>query len=316
MVQSRKNHSDSVKKSSFEKRSDCRPTGLSPMDGQSKNTRKKIVLICLVIATVLAFAITFAYALGSGEPAVATADEERTVEEGQAKKEDASNRAYISDVIQEQLAKAQAAKEQAQSDSNVIAVQDQEETDAFAIWARGRFAVTDLSGDKLFFEVDPEEDYTGIWTSLGVGGGLVVKGASELSDVTASGSITTKRALIATDISSVQAIFGNLQSSEATFDDVVMVKSDAGSLTAKAAVIESLVATDASAQKFEVKTVGVESLIADSISTEDLIANSADLETLFCPLACIDDLEAGVLSAKDLDVENLVAGHVSAQTVS
>lgn len=202
------------------------------------------------------------------------------------------------------------------SSSSSIEALVAEAVNDFAIWSRGRLAVsTGDEDDDLMFEVDPETGKTRAWGSLEVDGSALFTGNVRSGSLSTLGRVSAG-SLLADDISVAEAEFlalstdwlessyvitnivnsSSLKADELSASDVQTDRIQAGSIAANGAKIESL---------------GVSNLVTTAIESTD-----ASLGLLKAELAALDSLNASNASIADIYASSLAVFDIGSKNAS
>lgn len=165
--------------------------------------------------------------------------------------------------------------------SNPVAQAMTSESDKnFALWAKGRFSVSDSKGKQLYFEVDPLKQRSAFTGSLAVFGSLHLRDMLEAQSAVLRGSV--------------------LASSFATEHFLV---DDTGQLTAQGLQVQELIAKrlqleDMYAEKIDALKSQIQLLETKLIQTDEIQGNSARLSSV-----SLETLQV----QKEADIKNLHA---------
>ena len=223
--------------------------------------------------------------------------------------------------------------------------------DGFAVWARGRLAVSSGGADdELVLEVDPDAGRLRAWVDAAIDGRLEVAGdvrarsfgtAGEVAGGTVSAGVVNAaegslERLGVSELKAIAASIGNLageriQAMEAAFEHATadrLASNEVEASTVRAS--EDLEASNAELGKAEIAsaTVGVGSfgtLQSDGASfgtmmSEALSAVEASITHIGSESAVVSEVRSGIVassavSAKSIETESLSSGRIDVQTL-
>lgn len=182
--------------------------------------------------------------------------------------------------------------------TSVVAV----DLDGFAVWSRGRLAVSSGGDDdKLLFEVDPETGRTRAWTSLEVDGSVIVAGTVMAESLSSLGSV------IARDLSATSADIGEIEADRARVVTVEGDSADFDSISVAEAVLAALNSRSASISELQSSRVDAGQIDAGSASLTTVASDLAELGTLSSRSASLGSVYATHLNAMGIDAAGLSA---------
>jgi hypothetical protein len=210
--------------------------------------------------------------------------------------------------------------------TGLIALEDDKMAEAFALWSRGRFAVTSPEGKGLAFEVSPLLGHVGVWGSLGVDGDVTILGTSELGKVVAAGDVdmgrsaTVQGALQAGDISATNAVFSTVRASLFECEEILSTKLMAIELTAQAGKFSDLVGETITANLFKAAAALFDSAQIQELTSEMATIQMLETQTLIAQMfegesIKVQDLFATYLVSDEAQIASCSTTHIDAQTL-
>ncbi len=203
-----------------------------------------------------------------------------------------------------------------------------ESNEAFALWSKGRLAVSDPQGKELFFEVDPLKKKLSATGNLALFGSLISQKDLEAQSVTARDSIVAQAfstpgftvdkdgALKSLGVEAQHLESMSLKSQEAQLDLVSGRKAELQDLST-----QTLRAQEIEAPKLKTQELALSSLNAESIATRQLSANSlnadkAEISSVQTKDLVGDKIVGKNLEAQDLKAERLQLGRFEIESLS
>lgn len=194
------------------------------------------------------------------------------------------------------------------------------ELDGFALWSKGRFAVTGLSGDDLLFEVNPSKGKTHVSGALGVHGNTSIAGSLESESFTSLGGVVGS--FFSTGKFSVNES-GELIAQKAQVEDASVTTLAGGDIQADNLRTQTLAAQDIqvdtlrTSQKLEIPSVVTQEVQTATLacSGDATIQGGLRAATLEAPKVSADKVEASELTAQSVRAQNLGADEIEAQQV-